>query len=169
MNPTNATPSRSSPKGGKRGCLCADGRTYSVKCCDGTLQAQGIGSISSDQVPIFIPYYWGVSQTTVTANQIIALITSGQANVINQYPNGQIELSWMAQGEFLWIAYQSIYPNKTRWFNTILNQGNIGGVNDLFGMPTQFTLTTEYYSQVFKFYVSNYATTTSGTMLLLEE
>lgn len=31
-----------SPKGGKRGCLCKDGK-YSKKCCDGTLEAQGIG------------------------------------------------------------------------------------------------------------------------------
>lgn len=36
--------SRSSPKGGKRGCLCKDTLKYSVKCCDGTLWAQGIGS-----------------------------------------------------------------------------------------------------------------------------
>lgn len=33
-----------SPKGGKQGCLCPDG-TYSSECCDGTLQAQGIGSL----------------------------------------------------------------------------------------------------------------------------
>tara|TARA_R110002012_G_scaffold295861_1_gene492680 strand:- start:4132 stop:4284 length:153 start_codon:yes stop_codon:yes gene_type:complete len=32
-----------SPKGGRRGCLCKDGKTYSSKCCDGTLHAQGIG------------------------------------------------------------------------------------------------------------------------------
>ena len=31
-----------SPKGGKRGCLCKDG-TYNSKCCDGSLEAQGIG------------------------------------------------------------------------------------------------------------------------------
>lgn len=42
----NYTPSRTSPKGGKRGCLCPDGKTYSSKCCDGSLQAQGIGSIT---------------------------------------------------------------------------------------------------------------------------
>lgn len=37
------TPSKASPRAGsKRGCLCADG-TYSTKCCDGSLQAQGIG------------------------------------------------------------------------------------------------------------------------------
>ena len=40
------THSRTSPKGGKRGCLCKDGKTYSSKCCDGSLQAQGIGSIT---------------------------------------------------------------------------------------------------------------------------
>jgi hypothetical protein len=38
------TPSYSSPKGGKRGCLCDDG-TYSKDCCNGDLQNQGIGSL----------------------------------------------------------------------------------------------------------------------------
>jgi hypothetical protein len=33
----------SSPKGGKRGCLCKDGK-YSSECCQGELQEQGIGS-----------------------------------------------------------------------------------------------------------------------------
>jgi hypothetical protein len=51
-NPNNTqngwkTPSRSSPQGGgTRGCLCKDGRTYSRKCCDGSLRAQGIGNIT---------------------------------------------------------------------------------------------------------------------------
>jgi len=36
----------SSPEGGKRGCLCKDG-TYSLKCCEGELINQGIGSTVS--------------------------------------------------------------------------------------------------------------------------
>ena len=37
------TPSKASPRAGaRRGCLCADGK-YSTKCCDGSLQAQGVG------------------------------------------------------------------------------------------------------------------------------
>jgi hypothetical protein len=40
------TPSNSSPTGGRRGCLCKDGKRYSKKCCDGSLQAQGIGPTS---------------------------------------------------------------------------------------------------------------------------
>jgi len=43
------TPSWSSPKGGNRGCLCPDG-TYNRKCCDGSLQAQGIGVIQKSTI-----------------------------------------------------------------------------------------------------------------------
>lgn len=38
------TPSYTSPKTNQRGCVCPDG-TYSTNCCDGSLQAQGIGNI----------------------------------------------------------------------------------------------------------------------------
>lgn len=35
----------SSPTSDKRACLCKN-NTYSRKCCDGSLRAQGIGSIT---------------------------------------------------------------------------------------------------------------------------
>lgn len=38
------TKSKTSPKGGRRGCLCPDGKTYSLDCCNGDLEAQGVGS-----------------------------------------------------------------------------------------------------------------------------
>jgi len=38
------TPSRTSPKGGSRGCICDD-NTYHKDCCDGSIMAQGIGII----------------------------------------------------------------------------------------------------------------------------
>ena len=40
------TVSKTSPKGGKRGCVCDDG-TYNSKCCNGELQNQGVGSLVS--------------------------------------------------------------------------------------------------------------------------
>ena len=40
------TKSKTSPKGGKRGCLCDD-NTYSKECCNGDLIAQGIGSTTN--------------------------------------------------------------------------------------------------------------------------
>ena len=40
------TPGKATPKASRRGCLCKDNK-YSSKCCDGSLQAQGIGSLTS--------------------------------------------------------------------------------------------------------------------------
>lgn len=40
------TKSKTSPKGGKRGCLCNDS-TYSKECCNGDLQNQGIGATTN--------------------------------------------------------------------------------------------------------------------------
>ena len=42
--------SRTGRLGGKRACLRKDGQTYSQKCCDGGLWAQGIGNITGEQV-----------------------------------------------------------------------------------------------------------------------
>ena len=44
--------SRTSPVGGKRGCLCADSKTYSKKCCDGTLHAKGIGAGYNNHIEV---------------------------------------------------------------------------------------------------------------------
>jgi len=38
-----------SPQDDRRACLCPDG-TYSRECCDGSLQAQGIGNITKVSV-----------------------------------------------------------------------------------------------------------------------
>ncbi len=47
------TPSSTSPTGSRRGCLCDD-NTYSTKCCDGSLQAQGIGSTTRIKINDFL-------------------------------------------------------------------------------------------------------------------
>lgn len=46
MKPTK---SKTSPEGGKRGCLCKDGK-YKKECCNGDLQNQGIGASASQSV-----------------------------------------------------------------------------------------------------------------------
>jgi len=42
------TKSKTSPKNGKRGCLCDDG-TYNKECCNGDLQNQGIGKTTGTE------------------------------------------------------------------------------------------------------------------------
>lgn len=69
------TPSRSSPKnGGIRACLCPNG-TYSRKCCDGSLQAQGIGSITRNTT--------GDSYFIITQDNN-KIITQDNKNIIQQ-------------------------------------------------------------------------------------
>ena len=41
----NFIPSDASPTNGRTACLCKNGKTYSRKCCDGSVGAQGIGRI----------------------------------------------------------------------------------------------------------------------------
>tara|TARA_S200002703_G_scaffold155275_1_gene159241 strand:- start:192 stop:416 length:225 start_codon:yes stop_codon:yes gene_type:complete len=45
INRNNITPSKSSPKGGNRACLCQDGKTYKKECCKGGIKNQGIGKV----------------------------------------------------------------------------------------------------------------------------
>lgn len=52
----NATVSRTSPRNNRRACLCPDGKTYSRECCDGTLEAQGIGSVTGEPTISFQGY-----------------------------------------------------------------------------------------------------------------
>lgn len=47
------TVSKTSPKGGKRGCLCDDG-TYKAECCNGELQNQGVGSLVNQGTQVII-------------------------------------------------------------------------------------------------------------------
>jgi len=41
----NFIPSRTSPRGGRRACYCKHRNTYSRECCDGSIWAQGLGTI----------------------------------------------------------------------------------------------------------------------------
>jgi hypothetical protein len=55
----------SSPKGGKRGCLCENG-TYSVDCCKGELINQGIGTLVEQSEEVIVKV--SNERTIVTSN-----------------------------------------------------------------------------------------------------
>lgn len=57
------TKSKTSPESSKKGCLCSDG-TYKKECCNGDLQAQGIGSLV------------GQSESTITNSNGVRIIVS---------------------------------------------------------------------------------------------
>ena len=49
-------PSKTSPRNGRRGCLCRDRDAYSIKCCNCDIIAQGIGSTMSKNDRYFITF-----------------------------------------------------------------------------------------------------------------
>ena len=61
------TKSKTSPKGGKRGCLCKDGK-YSKECCNGDLQAQGIGATLNQNAESLITNIDGTRTIVRTSN-----------------------------------------------------------------------------------------------------
>ena len=68
-----------SPKGGKRGCLCKNGK-YSKKCCDGELKSQGIGNITGTGLET-------VTQTEVNGTRSRTRVSGQnlQQNLINRF------------------------------------------------------------------------------------
>ena len=79
-------PSRTSPKGGRRGCLCWDTSTYSIECCDGSIHAQGVGLLVDTDPPTGYTVEWNQSildfQNYTSASFHIG---NGQANATVYY------------------------------------------------------------------------------------
>ena len=74
------TPSKTSPVGGNRGCLCKDGKTYSRKCCDGSIGAQGIGSLVSGNTSVVT----NEDTTRVESETSSAITSTNNSNVTNE-------------------------------------------------------------------------------------
>ena len=120
-------PSRTSPKGGRRGCLCWETSTYSIDCCDGSIHAQGIGLLIDTDPPTGYTISWNQDvldfQNYLTASfnvgngqafaYVYYTITDGQGGeVIGNYDMGNdteadvpVDVSTLADGTLTLAAY----------------------------------------------------------------
>ena len=126
---------------------------------------------SSPTVIGVYPYFWGVSSTSLTAAQIAVLVSSGNAaaNKVVESSANTLSVTFGASAQYLWFAHPTSSTTKTKWYNTVINNGNIGSPTDLFGASTTqaFDSAQFYWAGVsYRVYVSNYATTTGGVMEL---
>ena len=69
--------------------------------------------------------------------------------------------SFNAAPKFCWACVPTAYP-KTKWFDTISNQGNIGGPSDLFTTYGTITISAISYT----IYMTQYATQFAESTLL---
>lgn len=118
------------------------------------------------------PYFWGVSDTVLTASQVATLIAAGGAgiNKVLTAASGTITIDFDASSpKYLWFAHAGSYTTKTKWYITALNNGNISSGSDLFSAPTSQNVNSpdSYWSAVsFKIYISNFPTTAPDPMEL---
>jgi hypothetical protein len=63
------------------------------------------------------------------------------------------------------MVHPAIYTTKTKWYNTALNNGNIGSGSDLFGVVNTQAVNsaTGLWTAInYKCYISSFSTTPSG-------
>jgi hypothetical protein len=144
-----------------------DTRTFSVRNVNAPQAASNNFASASASINGIYPYFWGVSDTLPTQSSIAAAIAAGTANKVLSDASGTVTITFNATSKYLWMVHASGYTTKTKWYNTALNNGNIGASTDLFGaVVTQNVNSPDgYWSAVsFKMYISTFATTTSGSI-----
>jgi hypothetical protein len=143
----------------------ADNRTAQVRS---TAAPQSGSSIVASGVSVtgIYPYFWGKSSTLPTAASIAAAIAAGTANKVLADANGTVIVTFTAAAQYVWLAHQTSYITKTKWFNTPLNQGNIGTGNFILSPVTQAVSSpNSYWSGIsYKIYISSGATNTDGAI-----
>ena len=151
------------PKQNNKGVT--DTRTAAVRS---TSAPQSASSISASTITVtgIYPYFWGKSSTQPSASSIAAAILAGTANRVLSAANGTVTVTYGAVGEYIWLAHVASYTTKTKWYNTELNQGNIGAGNFILAPVTQAVNSPDaYWSNInFSIYISDGATVTDGAI-----
>jgi hypothetical protein len=142
-----------------------DSRTAAVRSINAPQAAAGITS-SSISINGIYPYFWGKSVTQPTANSIAIEIAGGTANKVLAVASETVSVTYNADGEYVWLAVQSAYTQKTVWYFTELNQGLIGPGNFILSPVTQNVNSPNgFWNGIsYKIYISDGATITEGAL-----
>lgn len=104
-----------------------DVRTALVRSVNAPQAASTGFQTSTFTITGIYPYFWGTSATLPTSLSIANSISAGTANKVLSQASGTLSIPFNVSGQFIWVAYQSGYTTKTKWFRTALDQGDIDG------------------------------------------
>jgi hypothetical protein len=143
-----------------------DARAPAIRSVNAPQAACTTFDSSATTVTGIYPYFWGVSSTQPTAASIAADIAAGTTNKVLADATGTVTVTFNATSQYVWLAHIGTATSKTKWYNTALNNGDIGAgqfilapVNQNVNSPNGF-----WTAQSFKIYISGFATTTSGSI-----
>lgn len=143
-----------------------DTRTPAIRSTSAPQAACTSFTSSSVSISGIYPYFWGKSSTQPTAASIAADIAAGTTNKVLASSSGTVTVTYNASSEFIWLAHIATDTSKTKWYNTALNNGDIGAGQFILSPVTQNVNSPQGFwtAQSFKIYISGFATTTSGSI-----
>lgn len=104
------------------------------------LELQCVGEITKVVTGTYVPYYWVASDTVLTADEVVALIESGDPSVtsVSAPSYSTITINWLAPGgKYLYFAIPSSSPDRLSYYVSMGDQGRIGQPGDLFNYNTK--------------------------------
>lgn len=144
-----------------------DTRSFAVRSANAPQAASTGFQSSSVSVSGIYPYFYGKSSTAPTAGTIATQIASNLGFKVLTAASDDLTITFNASAEYVWLAVYADYPLKTRWYNTALNNGNIG--------DGQFILSSTSYAisspqglwsgKTYNIYISSGATNTEGSII----
>lgn len=137
-----------------------DDRAFAVRSTNAPQAASTTLAAASVTVTGLYPYFWGYSDTALSASEIATIIQSGAANKVLSSASGTIVISYnMPSDKFIWFAHVSSYTSKTKWYVTALNNGDIGPGQFIASPVLQNATSPDgFWSNVqFKIYISSYS------------
>lgn len=153
------------PKNNNKGTL--DTRSPQIRLLDAPQAGDSAFNTSTKTITGIFPYYYGVSNTEPTIQDVIESISNGAANKVLSSASGNLTIDFDTTTKFLWFAHLASYGQKTQWFvsadnkglmsqTSLFDPGVIGSVNSELG----------YWSNAsFLIYLGNYATTINSITL----
>jgi hypothetical protein len=144
-----------------------DTRTAAVRSTTAPQAASTGFTAGGTSVTAIYPYFWGVSNTQPTAASIASAIAAGTTNKVLSSASGNVSVTFNASAQYVWVAIQENYTQKATWYNTALNNGNIGAGNFILSPDTYSVNSPEsYWSGInYKIYISSGATNTEGAII----
>ena len=138
----------------------SDGTTGGMTCCS----AGNSGTVTQIVTGIF-PYFWGTSTSLPVAGS--ALLATGTKVVA--VSTGDVTVGFNATSKYIWLAVPSASPTKTKWYGSNAPTTNTEPIpGGLFNAPSTVTVNSPsscWVGNPYKFYISNYQTSTVGYTL----
>lgn len=118
-------------------------------------------SRSSSTINGIYPYFYGVSNSSLSLSQIAnAIVTNASTKVLSSSA-GTVSVPFNGSNKFFWFAHIAADPTKTKWYRNDINKGDILDSSTLFSSPSTVNVNSPsgFWSNIsYKVYITNYAT-----------